>query len=295
MMTLRSALTTRAGRWILVTLGAFTLFVVRLQLDAIEFPTFTSWRGTTEAGVVQSTTLEATVGGATFRVTSVLSDPEQTVLGYTVEGGAKQGGFVTVLPGPRLVLSDGTVIELFGNAPDPEVAGGHLVFPGVPEGNYTATLEMNGIRMATGDIAKRFALPVPIDNGEAFKNSARNVLQQAERSPAASAASLTIREVTRTPSMVTVRGTFDSLTVDQIQHFGTPDVWLTDAHGTAAALDRGRWGFGADYRDFEFRFALLSSGPATLELRAFETGQPRGRVAPSAFGIQETTMTFDIP
>lgn len=80
---------------------------------------------------------------------------------------------------------------------------------------------------------------------------------------------LTVTSVSRTPSLIVVRGHFDGMSAAQIQALGRPDILLGNV-----ASESGQLGFGEGYRDFEFRFPAIDPGPAVLRLNGFDGAAP---------------------
>ncbi len=255
-------------------------------IGAVDIP-FPGGLPSTQGAEVQ---LAASSSGATARVdgrelgvSRVVADPEQTAIGYEVLGRTEDGEFLTIAPRPRLVLLDGTVATLIGNAS----AGsrGTLVFPGLPPGVHEMTLELDGVRFQNADVARRFALSLVVDNRRAYESSARS---DVAASTGPGRLSFTVTSVSRTPSLVVVRGRFESMSPDEIQSLGRPEVWLTSGQARVES-ESGRLGFGDGYREFEIRFPKVPPGEATLELQGFEGVD---HLPPDAAGM---TLALRIP
>ena len=263
----------RSSKWLALALAGLCTLAIPLGIAALETPSFPGapWASVnegTDAGMAAATNAQVTVDGVTLRVTSVLADPEQTLFAYKVEVSASEDQFMTIAPRPRLLLSDGTLVNFISNAQDGN-AQGTLAFRGLPAGVHQARLEIDGLQLRSGMLGKRFVVPVTVDNRAGSASAARS----AESSTHGEGKSrITINEVSRTPSLVVIRGTFDGLSVEEIQGLGRPELFLTDAAGKSVASESGRLGFGEGYRSFEMRFPAQNSGPATLELRGFKGG-----------------------
>lgn len=262
-------------RFILLSvLAAGALLALPTALGAASFPpfpgAFLSAEVGREQGAARPLTQEATHDGRTFRVTGVLADPEQTVVSYRVEGGPSDGGYITPWPGPRLVLEDGTVLRyLFIAGSGKPDGAGSVVFPPLPRGRHEVTLEVDGLQIARSlaeeptAVNGRFTVNLPVDNEQAYGWSARSsVMKQGGRGKGL----VTVAEVSRTPSVIVVRGTIDGLTVEEIQRLGRPNIALLTADGRRIESESGRLGFGEDYRGLEARFPAVASGNVTLEV-----------------------------
>lgn len=141
-----------------------------------------------------------------------------------------------------------------------------MIFPGLPEGDNSVTLEVDGLTFASRTVSARFSVPLHIDTRAAYQDSRSS--QEVLRSGSGEAA-ITIHSITRTPMAVLVEGTFDGLSEGAIQSIRHPDVWLVDSTGARVLTDSGRLGFGDGDRRFQFYFPAVQPGPARLEFARF--------------------------
>jgi hypothetical protein len=225
-------------------------------------------------GFVVSLSRETVIDGRHLKVTSVLADAEQTVIGYQWTGAPEDGPFVTIAPRPRLVLEDGTIIPSVGNGQSEEDRSrGSLTFAAVPGGTTKARLEIDGAVFTNNTFQRRFEVTLAIDTGPGYAASiVRTVDIHAGSGPSA----VIITRVSKTPSLVVVRGEFKGLTVDQIQQVGRPNVVLVDAQGDRVESESGRMGFGDGYRSFEFRFPAPASSGLTILFSGFTRAENLG-------------------
>ena len=182
--------------------------------------------GTQVAGSVQ-------VAGRTLRVTAVFADPEQTAVSYQFVGVPGDGPFETIMPRPRLVLEDGTLVAFIANSQSAAQDGaGTLMFAGIPAGSVVATLQIDGAVFRGGPVQRQFSVRVPVDNRAAAADSR-------EMTPLVrlgdGKAAIMIARVTSTPSVIVLRGEFLGLTEEEIQNLGRPDIALTGDDGTEVA------------------------------------------------------------
>jgi hypothetical protein len=218
-------------------------------------------------GQAETVAARVDVDGRVFAVLAVIADPEQTAIAYRVSGTTADGQFVTIGARPRLLLGDGTIVQVTANRQSEEVRSeGTMVFPGLPPGRHDVRLEIDGLRFDAGAIDKRFSVAFSLDNRAAHAASSRI---ESTVAFGEGAGAITIREIVRTPTLVVVRGTFDGMTADQIQQLGRPEFWLTDKSGRRVSTESGRMGFGDGYRSFELRFPVTEPGPGRIELRGF--------------------------
>jgi hypothetical protein len=203
--------------------------------------------------------------GRSFRVTAIFADPEVTLISFLIEGRADDPVRRGAPGGPaRLILDDGTIVPAIANTPEGAERGtGTIMFPGLPAGSITATLEIDRLYFGQVEVNQRFAVPVRIDNRDGYAGSRRSdsVLKLGSGEGA-----ITIESIARTPSVIVVRGTFDGLTTSAIQALRGTDFFLTTSDGQRQQAETGRWGFGEDYRQFVIRFPAGPAGRATLEL-----------------------------
>ncbi len=248
-------------------------FAAPVALEANSLPlfpgAFKSARVGTEQGAATVASAQATVNGRTFRVTGVLADAEQTVIAYHVTGRDGDGAYVMPVHGPRLVLDDGTVVNyrfiMASGRPDGK---GSIVFPSLARGVHELTLDVDGLDIrrfptdqAPARVNERFAVRLTVDNVTDYADSAKAaVMKQGGRGKG----SFTVTEVSRTASLIVVRGTVDGLSREEIQSLGRPNISLVTADGARIASESGRLGFGDGYRQLEARFPAVPAGPVTL-------------------------------
>lgn len=249
---------------------------------AANLPSFPGGLGSADSGASSGAaapvSAEARLGGRAFQVTSVLADAEQTVVAYHIEGRAGEGAYAVPAPGPRLVLGDGTVIGYrFIGASQRSDGNGSIVFPPLPAGIHTVTLEVDGLLLGQSPsedplaVNGRFAVRFDVDNRAGYAASIRVPVS---KHGGTGKGLVTITEVSRTPSLVVIRGTIDGLTPEAIQALGRPSVSLIRPDGTTVESESGRLGFGDGYRQIEIRFPGTVSGHATLAVRGL-SGNPQ--------------------
>lgn len=226
----------------------------------VQFPGFPWESSPPTASVIDGA---ASAQGATLRVTAVYGDPVQTTIAYSLDGLGSESSSGSIVPGTRLVLEDGAIVPLRWNATDPGRPGvGTMIFPALPAGNSTITLEVDGLTFASRAVSARFSIPIRVDNRQAYADSRSS---EAVISGGPAGPPVTITSIIRTPAAVVVRGTFDGLSAGAIQAIGRPQVWLIDSAGNRELTDNGRLGFGEGYRQFEFHFPPAIAGSAQLE------------------------------
>jgi len=256
---------------VLAALAAPAALFATSSIDFPGLPWATSNRGAVETAV--SARREARVDGAVLRLTGVYGDPEQTVFAYEIEGRSGDAESGAIADKPRLVLQDGSIVPLVWNATDPSRPRvGTLVFAGLPEGLTSATLEVDALTFQTGDVRKRFSIALEIDNRATYAASTKVV---ETRRLGSGKSAITITEISRTPAIVVLRGTFDGLTPDEIQAMGRPRFALIGADGSRYETESGRFGFRDGYRNFEFRFPSANPGASTLELTGLAGSSPQ--------------------
>lgn len=243
-------------------LAAATIAPLSLRASGIDFP------GGLPSSLLSDSTAQMSrqqveFDGRTVAIHAVSSDPEQTLIGYSVTGKAGDGDFVSIGAMPRLVLSDGTLIGFVGNSVGTN--GATLVFAGIPSGVQAATLQIDGLAFANARIDRQFTIALRIDNRNAWSRSARvDVLVTG----GVGSGQISVTSVSRTPSLVVIRGRFDGLSEDEIKAIGRPEVSLVSDQARVAS-ESGRLGFGEGYRDFEMRFPAVGPGQWHLELSGF--------------------------
>ena len=258
-MTNRNRILSAAA--VLVAVGITSTAATASNLSFPGLPWTTTPGGAVSAGQA------ASVGGATLTVNAVYGDPVQTTVSYALKGEPADGQSGSIVPGTRLVLSDGKILNLTWNATDPARPGvGTMIFPGLPSGDHDVSLEVDGITFASRSVSSRLALRLHVDNRGAYRDS-RNSQQVFQFGSAERA--ITVRSVVRTPMAVVVEGTFDGLSKGAIQSFGRPDVWLVDSEGSRVLTDSGRLGYGGEDRNFQFHFPATKPGLARLEFAKF--------------------------
>lgn len=266
-----------------------------LVLSAQGVPRFPGGLGSTAKGVDSGIAVggggHVDVDGRRMMIRSILADAEQTVLAYEFFGTEADGPFMTIAPRPRLVLPDGTLVPFVGNSQDEaHWQSGVLVFAAAPQGAHKARVEIDGAVFRNAVVTKRFELTFALDNRPGYAGSARSTPGIQLN---AGKASVSILEVSRTPSLTVVRGTFDGMTIDEIQALGRPDFGLVRSDGTAVETESGQLGFGEGYRSFELRFPTVAPGPAVLELRGFSAD---GSVSlASEFAAEGAKVALEIP
>jgi ADP-ribose pyrophosphatase YjhB (NUDIX family) len=260
----------------ILMVAVFLVGTAPIALHAAGIPVFPggllSSQVGTQQGAAREVASETSVAGRTLRITSVLADPEQTVVAYQVVGRPDDGGYVMPVPRPRLVLDDGTILQAqFVQRSSQPDGTGTVIFPPLPRGAHVLTLEFDGFQFKRtvsqaepSVVNARFASWLSVDNRDAYDRSVRAVVSA---TGGTGKGRLTVSEVSRTPSLIVVRGTLDGLTAEEIQRLGRPTVALTTANGQRVESESGRIGFGPDYRSFEFRFPAQASGTVHLEVR----------------------------
>lgn len=236
---------------------------VPLTLGAVGVP-FPGALPSLDAGFSQSHNTSAGQAsnrdGRTLRITGIVADREQVAIGYEILGRPDDGQFQTITAPPRLVLTDGSPVRFIGNAATGN--GGTFVFEGLPPGRTTAALEVDGALFEHAAATKQFSLPLNLDVSAAGARSELAITAGEGK------ASLSLTSVSRSASLIVVRGEFLGLTEAEIQQLGRPDVSLRTGADSVAS-ESGRLGFGPGLRQFEFRFPATVEGSVTLVLTGF--------------------------
>lgn len=206
--------------------------------------------------------LRHAVGGASITVKSIYSDPEQTLLGYEVSGSDELGSFVTI-GDARLLLPDGAVLPFAFNAQSGPGAPGTLVFPGLPQGLIQTTLELDRLQFDKAALGSRVQFFLKVDTREAYAQSAMWTTDQVSSE---SPVHLRLTSVSRTPTLVVLRGQFAGMTTEDIQSIRRIQASLTYGDGTQTELESARWDFGDGHADVILRFPDGKPGPASLTI-----------------------------
>lgn len=89
-------------------LAALVMTSTAATASGLDFPGL-PWKTTPPSAVVEGQS--ASAGGATLAVNAVYGDPVQTTISYTLTGQPADGQSGSIVPGTRLVLSSGAILQ----------------------------------------------------------------------------------------------------------------------------------------------------------------------------------------